>query len=184
MTTTKKLTRKKSINPNNYVNTNTGELLASEYAGLSSVTITDADLEIVSSKEYVVLDSVALNYIAHYFNTVDLGKIIKMSNMVQTNFNILSDRKHEPHSERTLMVELETSVNKFRDFLKRLYDKGIIAYLLLKKDGIERKHIILNPNIARKRKSYHKDCLKLFQDFNLKDLSKKTYKKSTETSES
>lgn len=163
----KKVYKKKKIDSVKYVNSETGEILSSESPNITSVNEFNPSLKIISSKEYVVVDSGALMYIASKFNNSDLANILKISNMVKGNYNILY-KERIPHTSETLREELDYSLNKFRDFLKRLYKEGIISYLLSCINGIDHKFIVLNPNVARKQKTYHVDCLNLFKEFELK----------------
>lgn len=155
---------KSKLDSSKYVNIDTGESLSTEEPGITSINKITPDLKIISSKEYVVIDSQALSYITRQFSTVDLGNILAMADMVRGNYNIVYDNDI-PHTKDTLRKRLDYSVNKFRDLLSRLYKGGVISYLHSYVNGKECKFIILNPYIARKQKTYHVDCLTLFQDF-------------------
>jgi len=142
------------------VDLTTGEVLPSG----STVNVVDEDLVIVHSDEYVVIDSKALNYILVNFSPVDYGRILKMANMTNGSYNILYIDRKVPHTDLSLMDELKYTRNKYSDFMKRLYKGGVIYYVSGVKDGIEFKHIMLNPHLARKRKTIAKDCLVYFDE--------------------
>jgi len=142
------------------VDLTTGEVLPSG----STVNVIDEDLVIVHSDEYVVIDSRALNYILVNFSPVDYGRILKMANMTNGSYNILYVDRKVPHTDLSLMDELKYTRNKYSDFMKRLYKGGVIYYVSGVKDGVEFKHIMLNPHLARKRKTIAKDCLVYFDE--------------------
>lgn len=160
----KKVVNKKKIKED-LVNPETGEILP---AG-SVVGVVDEDLVIIHSDEYVVIDSKALQYILGNFTPVDYGRILKMANMTNGTYNILHIDRIIPHTDITLMEDLKYTRNKYHDFMKRLYRKGIIYYLIGVKDGTEFKHIMLNPHLARKRKTISIDCLQHFDELKLKE---------------
>ena len=66
------------------------------------------------------------------------------------------------------MEELNYTRNKYADFMKRLYRKSVISYIYTVKDGKECKYIMLNPNLARKRKTVDKNCLSYFDELGTK----------------
>jgi hypothetical protein len=138
----------------------TGEI----FPASTTVNVVDNDLVIIHSKEYVIIDSCALQYIIQNFTTVDYGRILKMADMVNGSYNILFHNRQEPHSDATLMEELDYTRNKYADFMKRLYRKSIISYIHTVKDGKEFKYIMLNPHLARKRKTIDKNCLSYFDE--------------------
>jgi len=156
------VTKKKS--DGNLVDTTTGEILPIG----TTVNVVNEDLVIVHSDEYVVIDSKALAYIVDNFTPVDYGRILKMANMTNGSYNILYYDRKVPHTDRSLMDELKYTRNKYADFMKRLYKNGVVYYISGVKDGVEFKHIMLNPHLARKRKTIAKDCLIYFNELNSK----------------
>jgi len=163
---TQKKTKTQKIDGEQFVDKDTGETLGSAIPGIQTVRSVDENVVIMNSEEYVILDSQALVYIQDHFNPMDLGRIMKMTNMTQGQYNVLY-KGEQPHSKQTLMTELDYSRNKFSNFLKRLEMKSIIYYIVGYVDGKRVRHIMLNPNLARKRKTIHKDCLNSFQDIRL-----------------
>ena len=142
----------------NLVDSSTGEVFSPE----TTVNIKDENLVIVSSSEYVIIDSHALQYILSNFSHVDYGRILKMADMTNGTFNILYMDRKVPHTDISLMEELKYTRNKYADFMKRLYKKSVISYIYTMIDGKECKYIMLNPNLARKRKTIDKTCLAYF----------------------
>lgn len=155
---------KERIDFEKYVNTETGEPLSSEMTGATSINVKNRDKVIMSSKTYFVIDAEAMEYIRQEFNRTEMARILEMCNMVRGEYNIIFDNStNEPHTKETLMVELDYTVNKFRDFIKKLYTKSVIYYMSGYKDGIEKTWIMLNPFIARKQKTYSMKCVDKFQ---------------------
>jgi transcription initiation factor IIE alpha subunit len=85
-----------------------------------------------------------------------------MADMTNGTFNILYHERMVPHTDASLMAELKYTRNKYADFMKRLYKKSVISYIHTVLDGKECKYIMLNPNLARKRKTIDKTCLAYF----------------------
>lgn len=160
MTTKKKVTRKKVEGP--VVDGATGEIVE----GATSVNVVDQDLVIIDSDEYVIIDSQALQYIRDNFNAMDLGRILKMADMTYGEYNVLYNGPI-PHTSASLMEDLQYSRNKYANFMKRLEKKSIIYYIVGYTDGKKVKHIMLNPYLARKRKTIHKDCIRSFENIRL-----------------
>lgn len=75
-------TQKQKINSDNYVNIHTGELLSSEITNITSVNKQNEDLVIISSDNYIIIDSKALDYIQREFSKVETGRILQMADMV------------------------------------------------------------------------------------------------------
>jgi hypothetical protein len=142
----------------------TGEVLPQS----TTVNVVDKDLVIVHSEEYVIIDSSALQYILQNFSPVDYGRILKMADMTNGSYNILYHNREIPHTDLTLMEQLQYTRNKYADFMKRLYRKSVISYIYTVKDGKEFKYIMLNPNLARKRKTIDKNCLTYFDELGTK----------------
>lgn len=163
MGTPRKKTTSKKVDGDQYVDKDTGETLASAEPGVTAVTVVDEDLVIMDSEEYVILDSKALQYIRNNFSETDLGRIMQMTDMTYGEYNVLYNGT-TPHTSATLMEELSYSRNKFANFMKRLEMKSIIYYIVGYTDGRRTKRIMLNPNLARKRKTINRECLNSFQD--------------------
>lgn len=157
---------KKKFQPNSFVNTETGEDIQSE-TGASSYNVPTGNY-MISSDEYIIIDSKAKRYVESMFNQAECGRIFKMTDMVYGCYNILY-KGDIPHTKDTLSEELEYTRNKMALFLKKLLKENIIYYLSGYADDKPICWIMLNPTLARKSKIFHGDCIKVFTD-----LSKKT----------
>jgi uncharacterized protein YeeX (DUF496 family) len=163
MTTHKKKTTTKKIDENQFVDKETGETLGSAHPGIRSVNTVDEDVVIMHSKEFVVIDSVAFQYISKNFSVTDIGRILKMADMTYGEYNILYNG-NVPHDKSSLMEAMEYSRNKFAAFMKLLERKSIIYYISGYFNDKPAKYIMLNPHLARKRKTINRECFDAFQD--------------------
>ena len=166
----KRVYNKRKLDTSKYANIETGELLSSEIPNLTSTNEVNNDLVIIDSKEYIIIDSKAREYITKEFNKSDVGRIIQMTDMVNGIYNLLHNKNKIPHTKESLMTDIEYSRNKFHNFLKRLLKKSLIAFIKSYKDGEEKTFIMLNPFLARKSKTFHKDCTSVFED--IRDIKK------------
>lgn len=157
-----KLYKKTKLDPSKYVNTETGETLLSENPTITSLNSYNKDLVLLDYKEYVVIDSKALAYITKHFSSTEVGRITKMADMIEGCFNILHNKEHIPHTDDTLMEEIAYTRNMYAEFMKKLYKKGVIYYVTGTKNSKPVKYILLNPHLAKKSKTIHKDCLTYF----------------------
>jgi hypothetical protein len=163
----KKKVDKKKIDGEQFIDKDTGETLSSFAPGVKSMNVVDPELVIMHSDEYVIIDSKAMQYIQENFSPADLGRILKMTDMTYGEYNILYNSSI-PHSTLTLMETLEYSRNKFANFMNRLEKKSVIYYIIGYRNEKKVKYIMLNPYLARKRKTIHKDCLTSFEDIKTK----------------
>lgn len=147
----------KKVKALNLVNENTGEI----YPDGSTVNVA-TDLVIISYDEYVIFNSDALNYIRKNFKPAIFNIVMSMADMTQEELNVICDENRQPHNSKTLAIALEYSTTRYYKLMKILYSAGIIHYHIGFKDGVERKTILLNPYVARKRKTIHKSLSVLF----------------------
>lgn len=147
-----KIRRNAPIDLSKYINSETGETLESE--GAVVVRNEDTGLVTISSGEYATIDAAAWDYICGILNDADVGKVSKMAQMTKTSLNLLYAGNNRPHSSKTLQVALSIkSQRMFFELVKRLKKAGVIYVL----DGLilgeVRKVYMLNPFLARKRKT-------------------------------
>lgn len=156
--------KKKKVSSEKYVNMETGELLISEY-DVTSLNVINKDVVIVSSEEYVIIDSRAMMYIEREFSTSEKAKIYQMINMVKGSYNLLYDNSTgKPHTKETLNQAIVYAQNQFLNFMKKLHQKSVIYYLVGYKNRRKCKWIMLNPTLARKQKTFSRDCIDVFTD--------------------
>ena len=167
----KNVVKKKVLDFSSYVNTKTGELLVNEIPNIASIN-TKTDLVIFHSKEFIIVDSRALDYVNSVLSTFEYSRVIQMADMVKTCYNVLFDRKKDvPHSKESLMDELDISRNTFEPFLRKLLLHNIIYYIVGMKNRRKIVHIMLNPSLARKSKAFSKECTSVFANLSEKGAS-------------
>ena len=149
----------------NYVNIETGETLLSELAcNNEKVKITkESDTITITSDEYVVIDSKVMEYIKTILSATDFKRLLCMANMLKTEFNIVFNY-NIPHTPDTLSEELELTIDDLTRLIKRLQQKGIVAYCESYKSGYKQKLYMLNPTFARKHKTFNEEMLHIFED--------------------
>lgn len=165
-----KVSKKKKVNLEEYVHQDTGNYLSDTHPNITSVNIVNNDLHLITYKNYFIVSDEALDYISDKFNDPDMGKIYKLSRMVEGNFNIIMNKIKQPHDKESLRIDLDYSVNKFTDFLAKLFLHGVIGYIITMKNRRKHTVIILNPHLARKRKTIHKDTMEYFDKHPLREI--------------
>lgn len=158
---------KHRIEPGKYVNMETGELMDDEFGDVSYVGVRDGR-SVVRYGSFVAIDSRALMRLSGMFSDVELGRIIKICDLVQTEWSVVCKAgTREPHTKASLMAALGISRNTFEPFYKRMLALGVLYLLTGKKKGRKKivDRIILNPTIGRKRKVFHSQCVAFFEDF-------------------
>lgn len=165
MKNTKKIKCPVKLNLDNYVNLETGELLSSEVAcNKENIRVTtDSDLVTITSDNYIIIDSMILSYIKSKLSSSDFQRLMCMSNLLKTEFNIVFNNTIH-HTPDTLSKELEISQDDLKRMVNRLVKIGVLAYVVSHKSGIQGKIFMINPTFARKRKTFHKDLLEIFDD--------------------
>lgn len=165
MTKIKSVKNKVKKDIEKYVNIDTGETLQSELICGKETIIAkkDTDLFTIESKEFIVIESKAMIYLSKILTASEFEKVLCMANMVKTEFNILFNY-NIPHTPDTLSKELQLTVDNLTRLIKKLHKKGILAYIVSYKSGYLQKIYMLNPTVARKRKTFHNDLLEIFED--------------------
>lgn len=64
------------------------------------------------------------------------------------------------------LEKIKDNKAKLNLFIKNLEKKSIIYYIVGYTNGRKVKHIMLNPFLARKRKTFKIECISVFDNFN------------------
>jgi hypothetical protein len=165
MNSTKERKVSSSIIPDQYVNTETGELLSSEVNDSVTITLKEKTNQfIINSNEYIVFDSNAIMFLTEHLNSTERGKILAMANMVKGDCCIITQKNNHPHTPETLSVTLDMNLNKFYEFIRKMVKKNILSYCTCAPSGFLQKIYMLNPYIARKRKNINCELNSFFRD--------------------
>lgn len=151
----------------NYVNIQTGEMLTSSLGkDKLSVSVTEkGDYVVMSSDDYVVLDSATVRYLSHELSRAELSNVLMMATDLKTPLNLVYNGP-QPHSNESLQAFLGySSKDKFFKLLKKLMELGVLYQIKGKISGDIRVVYMLNPYIARKRKTIDNTVFKVFEPF-------------------
>jgi hypothetical protein len=150
-----------------YVNTETGELLSSALGkDKLSVSITEkGDYVVMSSDDYVVLDSETVRFLSNELSRSELSNVLLMATDLKTPLNLVYNGP-QPHSNESLQSFLGySSRDKFFKLLKKLMELGVLYQIKGRISGELRVVYMLNPYIARKRKTIDNTVFNVFQTF-------------------
>jgi hypothetical protein len=165
MNTITKIKKNSKLIPDQYVNIETGELLSSEVKNNITITMKEGTNQfIINSDEYVTFSSEAMIYLAKEFSNVDIARVFKMGNMLKGDCSVISQNNNHPHTSDTLAVKLNMSIDEFYKMVKRLFNKNVLSYCVCAPSGYVQKIYMLNPYIARKRKTINCELSMFFRD--------------------
>jgi hypothetical protein len=150
-----------------YVNIETGELLSSSLGrDKLSVSVTEkGDYVVMSSDDYVVLDSATVKFLANQLSRAELSNVLMMATDLKTPLNLVYNGP-QPHSNESLQAFLGYSSRAmFFKLLNKLMKLGVIYQIKGRISGELRVVYMLNPYIARKRKTIDNTVFQVFQPF-------------------
>ena len=156
-----------AIDLTKYVNANTGELLTSELQrDKMVVTVTEeGNYVVITSDDYVVLDCKTVNYLSDILSRTEMNNILMMATDLKTPLNIVYNGP-QPHSNESLQVFLGySSKSTFIKLLQKLIKTGVIYQIKGNIRGEVRVIYMINPFLARKRKTIDKEVFEVFKPF-------------------
>ena len=156
-----------AIDLTKYVNEETGELLTSELQrDKMVVTVTkEGDYVVITSDDYVVLDCKTVNYLSDILSRTEMNNILIMATDLKTPLNIVYNGP-QPHSNESLQVFLGySSKSTFIKLLQKLIKAGVIYQIKGNIRGEVRVIYMMNPFLARKRKTIDKEVFEVFKPF-------------------
>jgi hypothetical protein len=87
------------------------------------------------------------------------------------DYNVLRSLKTgKVHTKETLMKELDVHRNTFDPFLKKLIDNSVVYLLTGMRSRRKVVYYVLNPTLARRRKTFPRSCVQYFEDFRRMNL--------------
>lgn len=162
--TVKKVKRNMKINLEDYVNSDTGEELMSELKGVSFVAQQDTNLVYIHSDDYFTIDSKAMIYLSQFLNRSELGSINVMATDLKTVLNLVFNG-NIPHTNDTLQQKLGiSSTSTFTLLIRKLMKLGVLYQIKGKIMGEVRVVYMMNPFLARKRKTVDEQVVKVFDE--------------------
>jgi len=158
-----KVTTKQKVK-SDYVNTETGEELSSEIPDLAYI-VRNTDQVIIDYKEFIVMNSEVFQFLSDNLSSTELGKVMKLSNTIKSNWNILHNKKTNlPFELSEIAEEVSYTRDKFHLFMKKLYKASIVYKLQGYWDGVPKTVYILNPHLAKCTKTVNEGLLTFFED--------------------
>lgn len=160
-------TKKVKLDLSRYVNTTTGELLTSELSKdkmIVSVT-KEGNYVVITSDDYVVLDCKTVNYLSNILSRTEMNNILMMATDLKTPLNIVYNGP-QPHSNDSLQKFLGySSKSTFIKLLQKLMRSGVIYQIKGNIGGEVRVIYMMNPFLARKRKTIDSEVFDVFKPF-------------------
>jgi hypothetical protein len=139
-------------------------MLHSEIQDLAYI-VKNTEQVIIDYKEFIVVNSEVIAFLADVLNPAELGKVLKLSNTIKTNWNILHNKKtNKPFDDIGLSEEMQYTRNKFYDFMNKMYKLSVVYKLKGYWGGVLKTVYILNPHLAKSTKSSNKEILMEFED--------------------
>jgi hypothetical protein len=155
------------IDTSKYVNLDTGEILESEVSKHKvSITVTEeGDFVVITSDDFVILDSKTVKFLNTLLSKTELSNLLLMAQDLKTSLNIIYNGPI-PHTHDSLQEFLGySSKAMFLKLLKTLMHHGVIYQIKGRIMGEIRVIYMLNPFVARKRKTIDKQVFSIFKPF-------------------
>lgn len=162
-----KESKKVNLDLTKYVNADTGELLTSELSrDKMVVTVTkEGNYVVITSDDYVVLDCKTVNYLSEVLSRTEMNNILMMTTDLKTPLNIVYNGP-QPHSNESLQKFLGySSKSTFIKLLQKLIKEGVLYQIKGRISGEVRVIYMMNPFLARKRKTIDKEVFEVFRPF-------------------
>jgi hypothetical protein len=169
----RRISRKRSIDAMQFVHLDSGELLHDVAGGdVLSVNVR-TEMVFIESNDFVTVDTQAVMYLRTVFSSAEMGRINDMCHMIKKSddYNVLRSLKTgKVHTKETLMKELDVHRNTFDPFLKKLIDNSVVYLLTGMRSRRKVVYYVLNPTLARRRKTFPRSCVQYFEDFRRMNL--------------
>jgi len=155
----------KSIDGTAYTDTYTGKTLDEESPlGTEFVAKEAPKFFTISSDHYIVFDAAAIQYLSSELTKSDMARVMTMGTMIKGDCSVLYQGNNHAHNPETLSVALELSLDKFYKMVRGLVKKNILSYCVCAPSGFVQKIYMLNPYIARSRKTLSCELHTFFKD--------------------
>ena len=156
----KKVKRKVALNPNDYVNIHTGEMLNADQNVAMELT---TDTIVIKHREFVTLNSDAIDYLSTHLSHADFARFVMMANTLRTEFSICFNNTI-PHTSKSLATMFEINDDNLSRLIKRLQLKGLMTYTVAVKSGYLSRVYMINPYVTSKRNSFNSELDLIFDD--------------------
>lgn len=154
--------RSTSVDKSRLVDTETGEMVE----GSGSIRVYDVEateLRVIKLNNFVTFPSDKIISLSLKLSHSDLGKILIMSEMCKTAWNILYSGNNRPHSTSSLASSLGMRrVNSIYPVLDRLLSANVLATRLANVNGVRSRIFYMNPYITKRRRTVHHKLIEMF----------------------
>jgi hypothetical protein len=147
------VTKKKKVNLDQFINSDTGELLVSELQKAIIEIKEDTGNVIINYDEYIAIDSACFRFCYENLSIEDFGRLNIMSDTTFTSFNIVCNTNKVPYTDDTLPPFLKLSKDRCTKFIRRLKGLGIVYTVNGLFMGKVQSVYILNPFLSKKRRT-------------------------------
>lgn len=162
-TTFTKITTRKNVDPDKFIDPEGGETVGSANSGSKVKAHKDTGLVDAKYDSFTITNDEAMEVIEQHYTASESHRIVKMTRMVNDCTNVLKQKDDIPHSTTTLMATMGYNRNTFYIFIRKLIHHDIVHITLRSINGKFIKTIVLNPYIARRSK-LHESLAKTFKD--------------------
>lgn len=159
--------KKATFDIGKYVNTETGELLSSELNNSTmKITVTEkGDYVILASDDYIVLDAKAVAYLSSTLSRTEFSNVMSMTVDLKTPLNLIFNGP-TAHTNETLQRYLGySSKAMFLKLMGKLMKVGVLYQIKGNIQGEVRVIYMMNPFLARKRKTVDNKVVDVFKSF-------------------
>ena len=161
----RKIKEKERLDLSKYMNTETGEPLSSELQGKSIQLTTQGSSVMICSDNYVIIDADSFNFLKKHLNRSELGSIGIMSVDLKTELNVIYNNNF-PHTNDSLQKVLGIASNStFHVLIKKLVNLGVVYQMKGKVRDRIMTFYLMNPFLARKRKTIDAGLAEIFTTF-------------------
>lgn len=134
----------------------------------------ETDLIEIHSENYMVVDTDVLELVRQEISPIDYNRLFSLGVFLKTRYNILYNHTR-PFTVETLSKQLDVNIDNTNKFIKRMTEKGIMAYTVCAPTGYLKKIYSINPQLIRRGIRYDKTFVTTF--FTIYD---KTFKDSAD----
>lgn len=116
----------------------------------------ETDLIEIHSDNYMVVDTDVLAIVEKEITQGDYNRLFGLGVCLKTKYNILFNHTR-PFTVETLAKKLDINIDNTNKFVKRMVEKGIMAYTVCAPSGYLQKIYSINPQLIRRGKCYDKE---------------------------
>lgn len=157
-----KVIRQHAVDRSKIVDSDTGEVVEG-HATLKVYDVEVTDLRTITLSNFSTFSTDKILFLSQILSHADLGKILIISEMLMTSWNIIYNGNNRPHSTSTLATALGMRhIQSVYPFLDRMTSNNIIATKMAKVNGVRQRIYYFNPYISKRRRTVHYRLIEMF----------------------